>query len=68
MLFGKHRFYCPECKRFLDRRKVTADAFDEIYFCKFHECPVIQTRFVVEAWIEEMILKIIEKGAEDEFI
>lgn len=67
-MLGKHRFYCPECKRFLDRRKVTADPFEELFYCKFHEVPVIQTKYVLFSWLEEVINKIIEKGAEDEFL
>lgn len=67
-MLGKHRFYCPECKRFLDRRKVKSDPFEELFYCKFHECPVIQTKYVIISWLEEVIKQIIAKGAEDEFL
>lgn len=53
---------------FLDRRKVTADPFEELFYCKFHEVPVIQTKYVLFSWLEEVINQIIEKGAEDEFL
>lgn len=67
-MLRKYRFYCPECKRYMGRNKVKADQFEQIFYCKFHEVPVIQTKHVLFDWLEQLILRIIEKGAEDEFL
>lgn len=65
---GKYRFYCPVCKRFIDRRQVEADEWNDIFFCR--ECGeiVIQTKKVMLAMVEDYIDYAIKKNKTDDLV
>lgn len=64
---GKYRFYCSECKHFLDRLNVITTVEDNRYFCKFCCSPVIQTKYVMEDMLKDYIEYIISRGDKENF-
>lgn len=60
--WGKIRFYCPACKRFMDRFEVYGNDWDPTYKCKSCDNTVIQTKKILLAIIKDYIAYIIKNG------
>lgn len=55
---NKIRFYCPDCKRFRDRRMVYVSygySGDSVYFCKGCDGSVYQTKKILKKMITDFL-------------
>ena len=52
---GKNRFYCPTCKKFIDRRSVYNNRYDLRFMCKKCKCPVLKTEKILKAALRDFI-------------
>lgn len=55
---AKNRFYCVDCDKFIDRRKVYASmdyTMQPVYFCKWCDSQVIQTEKVLQSIIKDTL-------------
>ena len=67
-MMGKKRFYCPKCKRFMDRRAVEGDEWEQIYFCKKCDEVVLRTEKIETAMLKDFAEYAIMKDKADELI
>lgn len=67
MRIGKIRFYCRNCGKFMSRKSVTADEWENRYTCKACGSHVIRTGKVILAMISEYIDVIFKYHEEDDY-
>lgn len=65
---GRYRFYCPDCKRFMDRRQVEADEWNDIFFCRECGAIVIQSNKVIKAMVKDYIEYAMAKHKTDDLV
>lgn len=66
----KKRFYCPNCKKFLDRRKVVAAedyTMETVYFCKWCDTMVMKSSKIISAMVKDYAEYLIQKGEEEDY-
>ena len=63
----KLRFYCSKCDKFLDRRAVTYDPWEDRYYCKWCKFPVVRIKRVFYAMLRDFIAYLKEKGGTDAY-
>lgn len=63
----KKRFYCTNCKQFLDRRRVMYDEYEDRYYCRWCENRVMRTGKILEAMIVDYIGYILAHDEQEDF-
>lgn len=66
----KKRFYCPACKKFLDRRQVIASeeyTMETVYFCRWCDNSVMKVSKLLKAIIMDFAEYVVSKGKEEDF-
>ena len=61
---GEMRFYCRECNRIMDRRKVVPVMYEERFRCKWCGSVVMNTKELLEMLLKDYI-EYLEKKGED---
>ena len=59
---GEMRFYCRECDRIIDRRKVIPKQYEEGFRCKWCGSTVLSTRKLLAKIIKDYIDYLESKG------
>lgn len=61
------RFYCKECRHFLNRFLATYDDYDGVYYCRFCGEPVMRVDKITDAILKDYIKFIIQQDAVEDF-
>lgn len=63
----KYRFFCTKCDKFLDRRMVSIDMWENRYYCKWCGLPVVRSERLMYGIIREFVDYLKTKGDTDDY-